>query len=34
MDEMIAYLGLFNDEEPVESLCVGCKRKERTFVKT
>ena len=33
MDEMTVYLGLTIDDEPVASLCVGCKDKEWPFVK-
>jgi hypothetical protein len=33
MEEMTAYLGLTIDEEPVASLCAGCKYKEWPFVK-
>ncbi len=33
MDEMTAYLGLTIDDEPVASLCAGCKYKEWPFVK-
>ena len=32
MDELTALLGLPIDEEPVASLCAGCKRKEWPFV--
>ena len=33
MDEMTAYLGLTIDDEPVASLCAGCKYKEWPYVK-
>lgn len=32
MDDMTAFLGLLIDEEPVASLCAGCKRKQWPFV--
>ncbi len=32
MDEMTAYLGLTIDDEPVASLCAGCKPEEWPFV--